>query len=334
MKAGGETAVPTSTSGAATVSEPSLPVGTPAPGFSLSGLHGETLTLEALRAAGQPVVLIFVDPNCGPCNALLPEIGRWQRTYHGALTMALVTRGAPEVNRSKSTEHGLTYVLLQLDREVAQAYQAHGTPSGVLVRPDGTIGSPLAHGATAIRSLVERGARESASIPTIGVQSVLSPDSAVSGTNGSEDGAAAPTQPAARIGTPAPTLRLPDLEGHAVDLQSFHGERVLVLFWNPACGFCARMLNALKAWDDAALPGAPRLLVVSTGSTEANRNMGLRSTVVLDQGFVIGQSFGTSGTPSAVLVDADGLVASEVAVGAKAILKLAGVLPAEPVATR
>src|SRR5215204_2005101 len=49
-----------------------LPVGTQAPSFSLPGLHGETITLEALRAPSKPVMLLFTDPDCGPCTALLP----------------------------------------------------------------------------------------------------------------------------------------------------------------------------------------------------------------------------------------------------------------------
>src|SRR5215203_4000116 len=53
-----------------------LPVGSEAPYFSLSGLHGETLTLEALRAPGKPVMMLFTDPGCGPCNAMLPDVGR------------------------------------------------------------------------------------------------------------------------------------------------------------------------------------------------------------------------------------------------------------------
>jgi hypothetical protein len=44
--------------------------------------------------------------------------------------------------------------------------------------------------------------------------------------------------------------------------------------------------------------------------------MGLRPPVVLEQGFRTGQAFGTHGTPSALLVDAPGRVASELAVGA------------------
>jgi methylamine dehydrogenase accessory protein MauD len=129
-----------------------LPVGTPAPTFALAGLYGETLTLDALRASGKPTLLIFTDPNCGPCNALLPTIGHWQR--EATATMALISRGTPEENRAKSTEHGLTDVLLQHDREVAESYQATVTPSAVLVQPDGTIGSPVAIGADAIAQLV------------------------------------------------------------------------------------------------------------------------------------------------------------------------------------
>jgi hypothetical protein len=65
-------------------------------------------------------------------------------------------------------------------------------------------------------------------------------------------------------------------------------------------------------------------LFVSAGTEEANREMGLASTVVLDQQFSVGQAFGASGTPSAVLVDAKGKIASEVAVGAPSVWELAG----------
>ena len=97
----------------------------------------------------------------------------------------------------------------------------------------------------------------------------------------------------------------------------------MILFWNPGCGFCDRMLDDLKAWEADPPAGAPQLLVVSTGTAEANRAMGLSSQVVLDQGFITGRAFAAGGTPSAVLVDAAGLVASEVAVGAPAVLALA-----------
>jgi peroxiredoxin len=119
-----------------------LPVGAPAPAFSLAGLHGETATLAALRAADKPLLLLFTSPACGPCNALLPDVGRWQRDHGGTLTIALLSEGSADANRGKAAEHGLINVLLQERREVADAYQATGTPGAVVVRPDGTVGSP------------------------------------------------------------------------------------------------------------------------------------------------------------------------------------------------
>src|SRR5262249_24877574 len=103
----------------ATVATAGLAVGSLAPSFTLPTLAGETITLAALRALGKPVVLLFSDPGCGPCNALLPEIGRWQREHAAKLVVALVSRGTIEANRPKASENGLRHVLLQKDREFA-----------------------------------------------------------------------------------------------------------------------------------------------------------------------------------------------------------------------
>ena len=69
--------------------------------------------------------------------------------------LAVLSAGTPEANR-KAARQAATRVLLQQDYEVADAYQSDGTPSAVLVLPDGTIGSPLAPGADAIHALVAR----------------------------------------------------------------------------------------------------------------------------------------------------------------------------------
>jgi hypothetical protein len=60
-------------------------------------------------------------------------------------------------------------------------------------------------------------------------------------------------------------------------------------------------------------------------SMEQNKGMGLASPVFLDPNFAVGWAFRASGTPSAVLVDAEGRVASEVTVGAPAAMELAEV---------
>src|SRR5829696_4568256 len=121
-----------------------LPVGSEAPDFSLSGLHGETLTLDALRSSGKPVMALFTDPGCGPCNAMLPDVGRWQGEHAQKLTLALISRGEVEENKTKAQEHGLSNMLLQMDWEVSESYEVRGTPSAVLISTDGKIATPVA----------------------------------------------------------------------------------------------------------------------------------------------------------------------------------------------
>jgi thiol-disulfide isomerase/thioredoxin len=246
------------------------------------------------------VLLAFVDPHCGPCTALAPDLARWQDQHREAITLAMVSCGRPDENRAKIGGQAGLLVLLQADREVAEAYQAHGTPGAVVVRPDGTVGSPVAMGVDAIRRLAAR-------------------------VTAAPMGGMAQRAAAAFLGSPAPVLTLPDLTGREVTLEEFRGQPVLLLFWNPGCGHCAGMLPDLKRWEADSSETAQKLLVVSGGAVEANRAMGLRAPVVLDQTFVAGRAFGASGTPSAVLVDEEGRVASPVAVGASQVRALLGV---------
>ena len=183
-------------------------------------------------------------------------------------------------------------MLLQDKRDVASAYQAHGTPAAVVVSPDGTVGSRLALGADAILRLVARTAKAPVSLPSRQSAKL-------------------------RPGDPAPPLELPDLDGKFVRLQEFRGRSVALLFWNPECGFCNSMLPVLRRWEEDRPTDAPELLVVSGGTVSVNRAMGVRSRVVLDTGFAAGRAFGATGTPSAVLVDGDGHVASVIGVGAE-----------------
>jgi len=301
----------------------------------IEGLYGETLTLDSLRSSGKLIMLLFTDPGCGPCNTLLPEIGRWQEEHAEKFSIALISRGTPEENKAKTSEHGLTKVLLQKDWEISEAYEVRGTPSALVVRPDGTIGSPVAGGAEAIRYLVER------AVESPSPNAPLLPGAPAPAHNGNggpcpKCGKRHPAQDAPampqtlKVGEDAPEVKLEDLSGKEINLkEDFEGEKTLVLFWNPGCGFCQQMLPDVKALEADSDEGAPKLLVVSAGSEEANKEMGLRSLVVLDQQFSVGRSFGASGTPSAVLVDKEGKIASEVAVGAPAVLELAGVKRAE-----
>jgi peroxiredoxin len=294
-----------------------LPIGAPAPPFGLLDLSSEAITLDDLRAKGTPIILVFVDPSCGPCTALLPDLAHWHAQYLDSLTLALVSRGTPDENRAKLGEHGELRVLLQEKYEVSEAYQSYGTPGAVLIRSDGMIGSPLAMGPEAIRHLLLR---------TVGARADL-PAALPDQLNGSP----APLPPSGlSFGAPAPALQLPDLAGQTVTLEDLRGQRTALLFWHPGCGFCARMLPELRHWEANPPEEAPRLVLISGGTVEANRAMNLRAPVLLDEAFAVGRAFGAGGTPSAVLLDADGKVASGLAVGADQVLALLTTGPRVP----
>ena len=279
-----------------------LPIGSPAPAFSLSRLSGKSESLERLLTARRPVLLIFSDPTCGPCNALMPEVDEWAREDR-ELLIAVLSRGSLVENREKFSQYGSVQVMVQEGSDVADLYQVAGTPMAVLVQPDGTIGSGLAAGADNIRALVRRAKRRQAALKR-------------------RQAADSPVRGLERIGKDAPLVELKNLDGEIVRLTDFAGQPTAVLFWNPGCGYCQRIVDDLKAWETNPRRHSPKLLVVSTGDVAANRKVGLASPTVLDSGFTVGGSFGASGTPSAVLVDADSKIASGLAVGGPMVLSL------------
>ena len=130
-------------------------MGVPAPDFELAGLYGETTTLAALRARQRPVLMLFTDPRCGTCASLYPDMAAWQRSHEAVFTLAVISRGTAQANLDNFTAAGISGVLLQGDNEVAHAYGIAGTPSAVLVAPDGSLASGTAAGADAIRRLVD-----------------------------------------------------------------------------------------------------------------------------------------------------------------------------------
>lgn len=270
--------------------ERGLAVGTAAPAFDtpLQHLEGTRAPLASVVEAGSPVLLVFSEPGCGSCEAVLPRVADWQREHAARVQVVVISRGTLEQNRSRAASLGLRHVLLQADRELAEAYGVVGTPSAVLV-VDGKVATPVAEGPDAVSQL----AGEAGRLPL-------------------------------RRGTPAPEVRLATTEGEQVSLSTFRGRPVLLLFWNPGCGFCQAMLDDLRRWEREAANGRPRLVVVSSGTAEAIREQGFQAPVLVDEHFSTGPLFGVDGTPSAILIDEHGVVVSGVGQGAAGVFGLAG----------
>jgi peroxiredoxin len=125
-------------------------IGELAPALTLDSLDGERVLLPDVY--GARAVAVFWNPGCGFCRRMVPDLRAFEDGPPADSPRVLViSRGEPERLR----EHGLrSLVLLDPEGDVARAFGAAGTPTGVLV-VDGRIASPVAAGAEAVFALAD-----------------------------------------------------------------------------------------------------------------------------------------------------------------------------------
>ncbi|MGH6839736.1 MAG: peroxiredoxin family protein [Methylocella sp.] len=129
-----------------------LPRGVPAPLFCLPRLDGAKLSLDEYR--GQRVLLVFSDPNCGPCDQLAPQLEHLHRPTTD-LQVLMISRGDPEAIRVKAAQHELTFpIVLQRQWEISREYGIFATPVGYFIDEQGIIAADVAVGSEAILALV------------------------------------------------------------------------------------------------------------------------------------------------------------------------------------
>ncbi len=286
-----------------------LPVGAPAPEFALESVAGGQLVLKDLLAYGKPVLLLFISPNCGPCKALLPSVRTWQRDHAEPLTIAVISSGKPDAVKDKLDKYELKHVLLQGDHATNELYRAPWTPAAVLINAQGRLAHNVATGEAAIRALVSYAVTADKSVAPLDL-------------GGSQF----------TLGEKAPRFSLPNLQGEEVAIHSLLKGETLLLFWRPGCGFCQAMIDDLKHWEakpklsDALSPDT-QIIFISTGERDeiAASSAGFRSQFLHDDDNEIAPLFGAQGTPSGLLLDAQGHIASSLAVGQRNLLALLGV---------
>ena len=136
-----------------------LPIGTPAPEFTIPSITGQQQSLESLRGAGKTVCLVFSSPHCASCQALMPTIGGWMREYEESFHMVVISRGTVKENLAKLKDFEVSRVLLQKAFEVSESYGVTATPAALLVGSDGLIQSQLVVGRDDIRHLISSSAK-------------------------------------------------------------------------------------------------------------------------------------------------------------------------------
>jgi uncharacterized membrane protein YphA (DoxX/SURF4 family)/thiol-disulfide isomerase/thioredoxin len=139
---------------AASARREGLPVGVAAPEFDLPSIDGTTGTLAGLVQAGHPVALVFLHPECGPCQDIAQELPEWGERLHGSLTLIPVGSGDLAANIEWARTRDLTRMLVQNDSEVTARYRLRGTPTAVLIDASGRIAARPARGPGEIRELL------------------------------------------------------------------------------------------------------------------------------------------------------------------------------------
>jgi peroxiredoxin len=293
-----------------------LSPGTPAPDFTLPDLEGRQRQLGEFL--GAPLLLVFFNPRCGFCQKIAPQLA--EIGGEGARIL-LVSRGEPGEHRRLAREHGWRCdVVLEPDWAVAESYAVPGTPAGYLVAPDGRISTPLAVGADALIALargeMDGGPASDASLARARTAGVSVRDISASRINRS----------GLPAGTPAPNFRLPDLAGRERALAEFRGKRVLLVFSDPDCGPCDALAPELVDVHERHRDDGLEVVMISRGEPYANRakakELGYTFPVLLQPGWSVSKQYGLFATPVAYLIDEEGMIALEPAIGRDAILSL------------
>jgi len=131
----------------------------PAPDFRLPRLDESELSLADFR--GERVLLVFSDPDCGPCDELAPQL-QAIHLQRPELQVLVVSRRDVEANRTKAAALGLTFpIVLQKQWEVSLQYAMFATPVGYLIDEQGILASDVAVGVGPILALAGEAVHES-----------------------------------------------------------------------------------------------------------------------------------------------------------------------------
>ena len=142
-----------------------LKAGVPAPTFELPDLAGRPLSLRDRR--GRRVLLVFSDPECGPCRALLPDLARLAREHReNGAEVIMVGRGEPEENRREAEAFGVEFpVVLQPGWRLSKQYGIFATPVAFLIDEEGVIERDVARGPTEILELAREALSSEGRVP-------------------------------------------------------------------------------------------------------------------------------------------------------------------------
>jgi peroxiredoxin len=128
-----------------------------------------------------------------------------------------------------------------------------------------------------------------------------------------------------KAGNRAPEFSLPRIDGAGdLALEALRGRRVLLVFSDTRCGPCSALASDLEKFHREH--AEVEVLMISRGEPKENRakvkEHGLTFPVVLQRQWEISRLYAMFATPMAYLIDEQGVITNDVAVGVEPILGL------------
>lgn len=107
-----------------------LKLGTVAPEFQLPDLEGRDFSLADF--SGRRRLLVFVQPGCGPCHDIVPELNALQSSEE-LHVLGIINGTDAEARQWADEVHAAFPVLRQENWALSKAYKTYATPFGYLV---------------------------------------------------------------------------------------------------------------------------------------------------------------------------------------------------------
>jgi peroxiredoxin len=104
---------------------------------------------------GRRLLLVFSDPNCGPCDELAPLLQELH-VERPDLQVLVISRRDAEATAAKAEALGITFpIVMQQQWEISKQYGMFATPIGYLIDERGIVAKDVAVGVEPILALAD-----------------------------------------------------------------------------------------------------------------------------------------------------------------------------------
>ncbi len=114
------------------------------------------------------------------------------------------------------------------------------------------------------------------------------------------------------LGSPAPAFTLPEVDAGQVDLASYAGRPVLLVFWTTSCPICQRELPMLNRMEPEFRTKGISVVTICLGGLDETRDYLNSNRIALktvyDENGKVGRAYRVGGVPKLVLIDKEGKV--------------------------